>query len=115
GRRRSSGSPRVDGMYDLSIVTDTLRDILTAALASSPLFGGTPTPFSVAVSSQHPEAGTSAADCDLNLYLFHLTENRQLRNQFWSQDSITGQPAGPPRQPIAFAPLCVDLYYLLSS
>lgn len=100
-------------MYDLSIVTDALRDILTGALAASPLFGGGPPPFSIAVSSQHPDT-PSGADCDLNLYLFHLCENKHLRNQFWTQQSITGQP-GAPIQPIAFEPLCLDLWFLLSA
>ena len=102
-------------MFDLSIVTDALRDILTGALAASPLFGGSPPPFSVAVSSQHPQDATSGADCDLNLYLFHLSEDRNLRNQFWTQKSITGQPPGPTRQPVAFEPLCLDLYFLLTA
>jgi hypothetical protein len=102
-------------MFDLSIVTDALRNILTAALSSSPVFGGAPPPFSVAVSSESPDSLTSGADCDLNLYLFHLTESRHLRNQFWTQQSITGQPPGPPQQPIAFEPFCVDLYFLLSA
>ena len=104
-------------MFDLSIVTDTLRDILSAALAASPLFGGNPPPFSVAVSCQHPSDAldTSGADCDVNLYLFHISEDRDLRNQFWTQKSITGQPAGPTRQPVAFEPLCLDLYFLLTA
>jgi hypothetical protein len=102
-------------MYDLSIVTDALRDILTAALASSPLFGGNPTPFSVGLSSQHPESIVSGADCDLNLYLFHVAENKDLRNQFWTHAAISGQPPGLPKQPVAFEPLCLDLYFLLST
>jgi Pvc16 N-terminal domain len=104
-------------MFDLSIVTDTLRDILSGALGASPLFGGNPPPFSVAVSSQHPAdvLDTSGADCDVNLYLFHISEDRDLRNQFWTQKSITGQPPGPARQPVAFEPLCLDLYFLLTA
>ena len=102
-------------MYDLSIVTDALRDILTGALASTPLFGGVGPPFSVAVSGQHPATVVSGAECDLNLFLFHVTEDRFQRNAFWTQESITGQPAGPPRQPIAFEPLCLDLFFLLSA
>ena len=104
-------------MFDVSFVTDALRDIVTAAIASSPVFGGGPPPFTLGVSSQHPQdaAASPSADCDLNLYLFHLVEDRYVRNQFWTQQSITGQPPGPPRQPVAFEPLCLDLYYLLSA
>ncbi len=102
-------------MYDLSIVTDALRQIIIDALGASPLFGGGPPPFSVTVSGQHPQQPPSGADCDLNLYLFHLTENKHLKNYFWSQASITGQPVGPPFQPIAYEPLCLDLFYLLTA
>lgn len=102
-------------MYDLSIVTDALRQIIIDALAASPLFGGGPPTFSFAVSGQHPQQPPSGADCDLNLYLFHLTENKFLKNYFWSQASITGQPPGPPLQPIAYEPLCLDLFYLLTA
>src|SRR4051794_33602584 len=101
-------------MLDVSIVTDALRDVLLDALATSPLFGGGGPGFSVSVSGQHPTAPTTGADCDLNLYLFYLTEDKHVRNQFWSQEFISGQP-GPPRQPVAFEPLCLDLFFLLSA
>jgi hypothetical protein len=102
-------------MYDLSIITDTLSQIVTNALASSPLFGGGPANFSVGVSGQHPQTPTSMNDCDVNLYLFHVTENKFLKNSFWTQAELTGQPAGPVRQGVAFEPLCLDLFYLLSA
>ncbi len=104
-------------MYDLSFVTHALSDILSSALQTSPLYGGGPPPFSFAISNQHPSDApdTSGADCDINLYLFHVAEDRTLRNQFWSQKSISNQPPGPPRQPIAFEPLCLDLFYLLTA
>jgi len=102
-------------MYDLSLVTDTLRDILTDALATSPLFGGGGPVFSVSVSGQHPDGIATGADCDLNLYLFHVAEDRNLRNQFWSQQSISGQPPGPARQPVAFEPMALNLFFLLSA
>jgi hypothetical protein len=102
-------------MLDISIVTDTLRELLLDALATSPLFGGTGPGFSVAVTGQHPGATATGCDCDLNLYLFYLTEDKHVLNQFWSQEFITGQPPGPPRQPVAFEPLCLDLFFLLSA
>jgi hypothetical protein len=102
-------------MYDLSIITDVLSQILTNAFASSPLFGGGPTNFSVGVSGQHPQTPTSMNDCDVNLYLFHVTENKFLKNSFWTQAELTGQPPGPVRQGVAFEPLCLDLFYLLSA
>ena len=48
-------------MLDLSLVTDTLRQILSDALAASPLWGGGPAPFPLAVSGQHPERPGRAA------------------------------------------------------
>ena len=102
-------------MLDVSLVTDALRQLLLDALATTPLYGGNGPGFNVAVTGEHPQAPATGADCDLNLYLFHLTEDKHLRNQFWSQGHITGQPPGPPRQPVAFEPLCLDLYFLLSA
>ena len=102
-------------MLDVSIVTDALRDLLIDALATSPLFGGAGPTFNVAVTGQHPDLPTTGADCDLNVYLFYVTEDKHLRNRFWKQEFITGQPPGPPRQPIAFEPLCLDLFFLVSA
>lgn len=102
-------------MYDLSIVTDALQQIITDALAASPVFGGGAPGFSVSVTGQHPQQPPTGSDCDLNLYLFHVAENKFLKNAFWSQAAITGQPPGPARQPIAYQPLCLDLYYLLTT
>jgi hypothetical protein len=101
-------------MYDVSIVTDALRDIVIDALATSPLFAPAGPGFSVGVSAQHPDTPTDN-DCDLNLYLFHLAENKHLKNSFWTHASLTGQPPGPRRQPIAFEPMCLDLFFLLSA
>lgn len=102
-------------MLDVSIVTDALRDLLLDALATTPLFVGGGPGFSVAVTGQHPETLTTGAECDLNLYLFYLTEDKYLRNQFWSQEFVTGQPPGPARQPVAYEALCLDLFFLLSA
>src|SRR5215472_6024220 len=102
-------------MYDLSFVTHTLTQILTDSLAKSPVFGGKQPSFSVGVSARHPRHPSGTEDCDLNLYLFHVTENKFLKNSFWTQAEVTGRPPGSTLQPIAFQPLCLDLYYLLSA
>jgi hypothetical protein len=102
-------------VYDLSIITDALKQIIIDALNASPLFGGGPPNFSVSVTGQHPQQPPTNSDCDLNLYLFHLTENKFLKNAFWTPSMISGQPPGPPRQPVAYQPLCLDLFYLLSA
>jgi hypothetical protein len=102
-------------VYDLSLVTDALQQIIVDALAASPLFGHGPPSFSFSVSGQHPQSLPTGSDCEVNLYLFHLTEDKFLKNSFWSQASMTGQPHGPARQPVAFEPLCLDLYFILSA
>jgi hypothetical protein len=100
-------------VHDLSIVTDTLRKIITDALAASPVWGGGPPPFSVSVSGQHPEAPAGIADCELSLYLFHVGPDKFLANSFWTQAAQSGGGAG--KQPVAFEPLSLDLWYMLSA
>ncbi|MBK8460545.1 MAG: DUF4255 domain-containing protein [Micropruina sp.] len=96
-------------MRDLSIITDALRDLLVAAVNTSPIFGGVPPPFSVAVSGQHPDT-PGLSDCELNIYLFHVAPNKHLANRFWSPAAQrTGQP------PVASEPLSLDLWYMLSA
>jgi hypothetical protein len=98
-------------MRDLSLVTDTLRQILSDAVNSNPLWGGPP-PFQVSVSGQHPENPGQQADCELDLYLFHIAADKFLANSFWSSQAQSG---GSGQQPVAFEPLCLDLWYMLSA
>lgn len=100
-------------MHDLSIVTDALRKIITDALAVSPVWGGGPPPFSVNVSGQHPETPTGTSDCELSLYLFHIGPDKFLANSFWTQAAQSGGGVG--KQPVAFEPLSLDLWYMLSA
>ena len=100
-------------MLDLSLVTDTLRQILSDALAENPLWGGGPRPSNVAVSGQHPEQPSAQADCELNLYLFHVGADKFLANSFWTSQAQSGGGGG--KQPVAFEPLCLDLWYMLSA
>jgi hypothetical protein len=100
-------------VQDLSIVTDTLRDIITGALTSSPVWGGGPPPFSFVVSGRHPDTPSGTVDCELSLYLFHVSSDRFARNGFWTQASQSGGGTGT--QPVAFEPLSIDLWYMLST
>jgi hypothetical protein len=101
-------------MYDLSIVTDALFDILNDAVTNSPLWpGGTGPTFSHAITGQHPEQVDAGHECVLNLYLYHVSADKYLRNQFWAPQNQSGGAAGS--QPVAFEPLCLDLWYLLSA
>src|SRR6478609_3631130 len=95
-------------MQDLSIVTDALRTIIGDALLASPLLIGPP--FTINVTGQHPETPTGLNDCELNLYLFHVSADKFLANSFWSQPA---QTAG--KQPVAYEPLSLDLWYMLSA
>lgn len=96
-------------MRDLSIVTDALCALLTGAVNTSPIFGGTPPPFAVTVSGQHPQT-PGLADCELNVYLFHVAPNKYLANSFWSQ---AAQHASTPA--VASEPLSLDLWYMVSA
>ncbi|TDN90903.1 DUF4255 domain-containing protein [Microbacterium sp. BK668] len=96
-------------MRDLSIVTDTLRDLLTTAVNTSPLFGGAPPPFSVTVSGQHPQT-PGLSDSELNVYLFHVAPDKHLANSFWSQAAQHGTTP-----PVASEPLSLDLWYMVSA
>src|SRR5258708_11113200 len=95
------------------MVTDALRKVISDALAASPVWGGGPPPYSVNLSSQHPQAPTGGADCELCLYLFHVGPHRNLANPFWSQAAQSG--AGTGKQPGAFEPLSLHLWYILSA
>ena len=99
-------------MHDLSIVTDALRKVINDALANSPLWSGPP-PFSVNVSGQHPETPTGGSDVELSLYMFHIAPDKFLANSFWSQAAQSGGGTG--KQPVAFEPLALDLWFMLSA
>ena len=77
------------------------------------MFGGGPPPFSVSVSGQHPETPSGGSDCELSLYLFHVGTDKFLANSFWTQAAQSGGGVG--KQPIAFEPLSLDLWYMLSA
>lgn len=102
-------------MYDISLVTDTLCQLISDALGESPIWGGHGPPFNVAVTGQSPEESENASECDLNFFLFHVTEDPYLTNSFWSQAAQAGVGSSPIKQPVAAQPLCLDLYYLLSA
>jgi hypothetical protein len=76
------------------------------------VWGGGPAPFSVNVSGQHPETPT-ASDCELSVYLFHIGPDKFLANSFWTQAAQSGGGVG--KQPVAFEPLSLDLWYMLSA
>lgn len=96
-------------MQDLSLVTDTLTGFISAAILASPAYTGAGAPTRPTVTAQHPDE-PSAAETRLNLYLFHIAADAHQVNNFWTQSS-----QGGPGQPIAFEPLALDLWYMLSA
>lgn len=102
------------GVLDLSMVTDGLIGILRNAIANSPLWNpnnlpaNPGPPFHVDVTGVSPEESREAATCQLSLYLFHVSENKFLRN-------IEMEGRTQPGRPLPSAPLALDLRYLLTA
>ena len=97
-------------MEDLSLVTDILVGFINAAIQASPIYAGPNAPAKPTVTAQHPD--TPAAETHVNLYLFHIAADPHQLNSFWSQAAQSG---GGGRQPVAFEPLALDLWYMLSA
>jgi hypothetical protein len=94
-------------ILDLSSITDDLIDMLTSSMNSSPLWvdnGGTIPRFNISPSGAMPESVRNASDgnCQLSLYLLHVSPDKFQRN---------GQSGQTNRQ----LPLALDLYYLLTA
>ncbi len=104
------------GILDLSIVTDTLRDLLTASLAASQIWApNVGPPFNVNITGEPPDAIASSDGCQLSVYLFHVSADPYQRNS-----PVTGPFTGPPKSatrvpPLPFQPLSLDLYYMLTA
>jgi hypothetical protein len=96
------------GVLDLSVVTDALIARLTDCRDSSPLWPGpNPQPsFTINVTGKAPDTVRSGADCELSLYLFHVTQDKFQMN---------APVVGPRAMTIPFQPLSLDLFYLLSA
>ncbi len=97
------------GVLDLSVITDTLINMLRDSITNSPLWTSTspPTPrFTITVSGAQPEAVRNDGDCQLSLYLFHITQDKFQRNS-----PVTGSRA----LPIPQHPMSLELYYMLTT
>ncbi len=69
------------GVLDVSIVTDRLIALLKSYRDNSALWPtpGSPT-FNIEINGSSPDSIRSGADTVLTLYLFHIAENKNLRN-----------------------------------
>jgi hypothetical protein len=97
-------------ILDLSVVTDTLKNLVTAGWQNAPLWTAGSPPFAVDVTGLSPDAARLQQGAQLSLYLYHIDENHSTENLFWTAQS---QSAGGP--PLKYQPLALDLYFLLSS
>ena len=103
------------GVVDLSSVTDRLIGLLTQCRDTSSLWNPNnlavnPGPqFTINPTGLSPEAVRDLGDCQLTLYLFHVTEDKFQKNL-----NVPGQTS-PTVPPIRYVPASLDLYYLLTA
>jgi hypothetical protein len=112
-------------VVDLSIITDELIHLLNAAFDSNSSIwvvnGGPIAKFDVRVSGAQPEAvhENKEGDCQLTLYLLHVSQDKFYRNSpvpapYTNMQQESAKP-GPYPQFNRQTPLSLDLYYLLSA
>ena len=97
-------------IFDLSVVTDTLKNLVDAQWQNAPLWSPATPLFAVDVTGLSPEAARLGQGAQLSLYLYHVDENNARESLFWAAQA---QSAGGP--PLRYQPLALDLYYLLSA
>ena len=96
-------------IFDLSVVTDTLKRLIDAEWPNAPLWTPATPLFAVDVSGLSPDAVRQGQGAQLSLYLYHIEEDKATESLFWG---AAAQSAGGP--PLRYQPLALDLYYLLS-
>jgi Pvc16 N-terminal domain len=98
------------GVLDLSAVTQVLVTLVENARDDSPLWltlGQTKPTFTISVSGAMPQAVRhDGDDCQLNIYLFHVTQDKFQRNS---------PVMGPRSVTIPSQPLSLDLFYLVTA
>ena len=97
-------------IFDLSVVTDTLKRLVDTEWANAPLWTSATPLFAVDVTGLSPDAVRQGQGAQLSLYLYHVEESLATENLFWAAQA---QSAGGP--PLRFQPLALDLFYLLSA
>ena len=114
------------GLLDLSIVTARLVDELTRSMDTSGLWaealpsGAVVGPVAPAIvcSGLPPDATRDLDDCQLSLYLFHVSPDKFHRNTFPFLETVGSPPlqrvVAPRARRIPEQPLPLTLYYLLS-
>lgn len=97
-------------IFDLSVVTDTLKRLIDTEWPDAPLWTPATPLFAVDVTGLSPDAVRQGQGAQLSLYLYHVEEDKATENLFWGPQA---QSAGGP--PLRYQPLALDLYYLLSA
>ena len=97
-------------IFDLSVVTDTLKRLIDLAWPNAPLWTPATPLFAVDVTGLSPDAVRQGQNAQLSMYLYHVEESKAAESLFWT---ARAQPAGGP--PLRYQPLALDLYYLLSA
>ncbi|MCC6168595.1 MAG: DUF4255 domain-containing protein [Caldilineaceae bacterium] len=100
------------GVLDLSLITDLLIARLEQCRDNSPIWNPNDLPanpgptFTIDITGSMPSAVRQDGNCQLSLYLFHVTPDKYQRNM---------PPVGPGQPPIRRQPLALDLYYLVTA
>ncbi len=97
-------------IFDLSVVTDTLKRLVDTEWPNAPLWTTATPLFAVDVTGLSPEAVRLGQGAQLSLYLYHIEEDKAAESLFRSAQTQTGNG-----QPLQYQPLALDLYYLLSA
>ncbi len=97
-------------IFDLSVVTDTLKGLIDAEWPNALLWTPATPLFAVDVTGLSPDAVRQGQGAQLSLYLYHVEEDKATESLFWDAQA---QSAGGP--PLRYQPLALDLYYLLSA
>ncbi len=101
------------GILDLTLVTGTLVNLLTDCVNDTNLFGDDTPTYTITVSGRPPDLIRKDGDCQLSIYLFHVSPNRFQRTSPVLGRKADTDPQGVP--PLPAQPLSLDLYYLLTA
>ncbi|MBZ5510986.1 MAG: DUF4255 domain-containing protein [Acidobacteriia bacterium] len=108
--------PALLGLLDLSVVTDLLVQKLKDCRDQSPIWNPNNLPhnpgpsYTINITGVAPDELRSTGDCELTLYLFHVSQDKFQRNM----PPFTPPPPGN-HTPVAFQPLTLNLYYLVTA
>src|SRR6266545_7087110 len=101
------------GILDMTLVTGTLVNLLTDCVNDTNLFGDDTPTYTITVSGRPPDLIRKDGDCQLSIYLFHVSPNRFQRTSPVLGRKADTDPQGVP--PLPAQPLSLDLYYLLTA